>query len=195
MNRSTGAPAPKSMEHYGHDHTRLDNLRQQSERLNGTDLAAARLIFAEFKTGLARHMGCEEEVAEFLLDYPAVEGVHHPGPPSHPDHALATRQIAESRAGRRRRHVLPQVSDRGRGEASEARGEARRQTLRQRRRLLLCHQEGERPNQADDPTCEAAALNLGRTRGDHDAAAARPAGALPQSTRALGSSARIPRLP
>ncbi len=61
MNPSTEAP-PKLTEHCGHDHTRLDDLLQQFERLNSTDLVAARLIFAEFKTGLERHMGCEEEI-------------------------------------------------------------------------------------------------------------------------------------
>lgn len=62
MNQSAAAPEPKITEHYGHDHTRLDDLLQQFERLNGTDPAAARLIFAEFKAGLERHMGCEEEI-------------------------------------------------------------------------------------------------------------------------------------
>lgn len=53
---------PNITERFGHDHTRLDDLLQRFERLNGSDPEAARLVFAEFKADLERHMGCEEEV-------------------------------------------------------------------------------------------------------------------------------------
>jgi iron-sulfur cluster repair protein YtfE (RIC family) len=48
--------------HYGHDHDRLDDLLQQFVRLNETDPAAASPIFAEFKSGLERHILWEEEI-------------------------------------------------------------------------------------------------------------------------------------
>ena len=53
---------PTVTEHYGHDHTRLDDLLQQFGRLNGTNPVAARPIFAEFKAGLERHIVWEEEI-------------------------------------------------------------------------------------------------------------------------------------
>lgn len=62
MSQIAGAPAPNITERFGHDHTRLDDLLQRFECLNGSDLAAAWLVFTEFKAGLERHMGCEEEV-------------------------------------------------------------------------------------------------------------------------------------
>lgn len=78
MSQSAGAPAPSITDHCGHDHRRLDDLLQRFERLNGTDLAAARPIFAEFKAGLERHMGWEEEILFPLFE--ARAGTRQSGP-------------------------------------------------------------------------------------------------------------------
>jgi cystathionine gamma-synthase len=40
------------------------------------------------------HTANAGEVARFLAAHPAVEAVHYPGLPSHPGHAIATRQMA-----------------------------------------------------------------------------------------------------
>jgi cystathionine gamma-synthase len=40
-----------------------------------------------------RHCDNAEQVAQFLLDHPAVSQVHYPGLPSHPQHELAARQM------------------------------------------------------------------------------------------------------
>ncbi len=40
-----------------------------------------------------QHNENAQRLAEFLLNYPAVEEVHYPGLPCHPDHALAARQM------------------------------------------------------------------------------------------------------
>jgi iron-sulfur cluster repair protein YtfE (RIC family) len=77
MSQSFGAPGPNITERFGHDHTRLDDLLQRFERLNGSDLAAARLVFAEFKAALERHMGCEEEVLFPMFE--ARTGMDDPG--------------------------------------------------------------------------------------------------------------------
>jgi methionine-gamma-lyase len=43
---------------------------------------------------MARHNASGLTVAEFLAGHPAVTAVHHPGLPSHPQHALARRQMS-----------------------------------------------------------------------------------------------------
>lgn len=55
-------PSSTITEQYGHDHARLDDLLLQFERLNKTDVAEAISLFAEFKTGLERHIRWEEEI-------------------------------------------------------------------------------------------------------------------------------------
>jgi O-acetylhomoserine (thiol)-lyase len=40
---------------------------------------------------MARHVATTDQVVDFLSSQPAVEKVHHPRLPSHPDHALASR--------------------------------------------------------------------------------------------------------
>ncbi len=40
-----------------------------------------------------QHNANAQQLAEFLVKYPAVETVHYPGLPCHPDHALAARQM------------------------------------------------------------------------------------------------------
>lgn len=40
-----------------------------------------------------QHNENAQRLAEFLLDYPAVDEVYYPGLPCHPDHALASRQM------------------------------------------------------------------------------------------------------
>jgi len=77
MSLSAGAPLPNITERFGDDHTRLDDLLQRFERLNGSDPAAARLVFAEFKADLERHMGCEEEVLFPMFE--AAAGMDDPG--------------------------------------------------------------------------------------------------------------------
>jgi iron-sulfur cluster repair protein YtfE (RIC family) len=62
MSSHAESSLPTVTEHYGHDHTRLDDLLEQVEILNETNVAAARPIFAEFKAGLERHIGWEEEI-------------------------------------------------------------------------------------------------------------------------------------
>ena len=42
----------------------------------------------------ARMCETTEKLAQFLEDHPAVSAVHYPGLPSHPQHALATRQMS-----------------------------------------------------------------------------------------------------
>jgi cystathionine gamma-synthase len=40
-----------------------------------------------------RHCDNAEQVAQFLLEHPAVSQVHYPGLPDHPQHELAARQM------------------------------------------------------------------------------------------------------
>lgn len=47
-----------------------------------------------FELRMQRHCENAQRVAEFLEAHPAVETVHYPGLPSHPDHALARRQMS-----------------------------------------------------------------------------------------------------
>lgn len=62
MNQNMEAALPSVGKHYRHDHARLDELLQRFESLNGTNFAAASPIFAEFKSGLERHIAWEEEI-------------------------------------------------------------------------------------------------------------------------------------
>ena len=48
--------------HYGHDHDRLDRLFSQYRSLKGTDPARARACFTDFRQGLERHIGWEEDL-------------------------------------------------------------------------------------------------------------------------------------
>lgn len=47
---------------YGDDHDRLDAIFKEFQRLKKTDLAAARIHFADFRESLLRHIRWEEEV-------------------------------------------------------------------------------------------------------------------------------------
>jgi iron-sulfur cluster repair protein YtfE (RIC family) len=62
MSSHAESSLPTVTEHYGHDHTRLDDLLKQFEVLNEADPVAAHPIFADFKAGLERHIGWEEEI-------------------------------------------------------------------------------------------------------------------------------------
>ncbi len=59
--------------------------------------ADAYLLLRGLKTlalRVARHNENGQRVAEFLAQHPAVRRVHYPGLPSHPDHAIARRQMS-----------------------------------------------------------------------------------------------------
>ena len=62
MSRNEDTLTTTVTDHYGHDHDRLDNLLEQFEHRNETDPAAASTFLAEFKSGLERHIGWEEEI-------------------------------------------------------------------------------------------------------------------------------------
>lgn len=72
IRRRPEPPGPRGVADFmGWDHDRLDALVAAAERsLQGRDLAGARARFAEFRTGLARHIRMEEEVL-----FPAFERV------------------------------------------------------------------------------------------------------------------------
>lgn len=78
MSSHTEPPLPTVTEHYGHDHSRLDDLLEQFEDTNEKDLAAARSIFEEFNTGLERHIGWEEEILFPIFE--ASTGMRDGGP-------------------------------------------------------------------------------------------------------------------
>ena len=48
--------------HYGHDHDRLDRLFGEYRSLKSSDAPRSRACFAEFKAGLERHIGWEEDL-------------------------------------------------------------------------------------------------------------------------------------
>lgn len=62
MNRNETAHLATVAGHYGHDHERLDNLLEQFKCHNDTGPEAASQLFAEFKSGLERHIQWEEEI-------------------------------------------------------------------------------------------------------------------------------------
>jgi iron-sulfur cluster repair protein YtfE (RIC family) len=72
------SPSPTVTKYYGHDHSRLDDLLEQFEVINGTDPVAARPIFAEFKAGLEQHIGWEEEI--LFPTFEAKTGMRDGGP-------------------------------------------------------------------------------------------------------------------
>jgi iron-sulfur cluster repair protein YtfE (RIC family) len=55
-------PESNLSDYFGQDHEQLHNLLNQFERLKQTDPAAARERFTEFKAGLERHIGWEEQI-------------------------------------------------------------------------------------------------------------------------------------
>jgi len=69
---------PTVAEHYRQDHSRLDDLLEQFEVLNGNNPAAAQPIFTEFKAGLERHIGWEEEILFPIFE--AKTGMRDGGP-------------------------------------------------------------------------------------------------------------------
>jgi methionine-gamma-lyase len=75
----------------------MDRIRHMIIDLGGSmDPEAAFLLIRGIKTlGLRVHRQCEnaQAVAEFLEKHPKVAKVHYPGLKSHPDHALAKRQM------------------------------------------------------------------------------------------------------
>ena len=75
----------------------MDRIRHMIIDLGGSmDPEAAFLLIRGMKTlGLRVHRQCEnaQAVAEFLEKHPKVAKVHYPGLKSHPDHALAQRQM------------------------------------------------------------------------------------------------------
>jgi cystathionine beta-lyase/cystathionine gamma-synthase len=74
-------------------------LRSDFGALGGTlDPHAAFLILRGMKTYFVRYRAqCENalRVAQLLSEHPAVERVHYPGLPTHPQHALATQQMQD----------------------------------------------------------------------------------------------------
>lgn len=65
-------------EYYGQDHQRLDELLRRFEHLKDADLSLAGCLFAEFKAGLERHIGWEEQILFPLFE--AKTGMRDDGP-------------------------------------------------------------------------------------------------------------------
>ena len=78
MSSHAESSLPTVTEHYGHDHSRLDELLQKFAELKETDVIAARPIFNKFKTGLERHIAWEEEILFPIFE--AKTGMRDGGP-------------------------------------------------------------------------------------------------------------------
>jgi cystathionine gamma-synthase/methionine-gamma-lyase len=84
-------------------HTFLDRVRTHAALLGAAvSPFEVYLVMRGLKTlplRMERHGGNALHVAHFLHQHPAVERVHYPGLPSHPQHALASRLLCHERYG------------------------------------------------------------------------------------------------
>lgn len=81
----------------GRDESLHQRLFREVELCGATlDPFAAWLLLRGLRTlpvRMRQHRDSALEIAQWLVDHPAVARVHHPGLPSHPQHALALRQM------------------------------------------------------------------------------------------------------